>query len=96
MHLRTHANGGVRATRMRAALVGGSVPRRMASAARDVVTTTRTRRRPADANRRILYINPVLWRAMKIEAERDRRTVSSWVTVLCEKALGWADEDEES
>jgi hypothetical protein len=32
---------------------------------------------------------------MKIEAARDRRTVSGWVTVLCEKALGW-DEDEES
>jgi hypothetical protein len=42
------------------------------------------------------YINPVRWRAVKIEAERDRRTVSGWVTVLCEKALGWADEDEES
>ena len=79
---------------MRAALVRGSVPRRMASGARYVVTTTRPRRRPADANRRILYTNPVLWRAVKIEAERDRRTVSSWVTVLCEKALGW-DEDEE-
>jgi hypothetical protein len=67
----------------------------MASAARYVVNTTRPRRRPADANRRILYINPVLWRAVKIEAARDRRTVSGWVTVLCEKALGWADEDQE-
>jgi hypothetical protein len=80
---------------MRAALVRGSVPRRMASAARDVVTTTRPRRRPADANRRILYVNPVLWQAVKIEAARDRRTVSGWVSVLCEKALGWDDEDEE-
>jgi hypothetical protein len=50
---------------------------------------------PADANRRILYVNPVLWRAVKIEGARDRRTVSAWVSVLCEKALGWADEDEE-
>jgi len=65
------------------------------SAARDAVHHGVAKRRAHDANRRVVYLNPVLWRAVKIAAARDRRTVSSWVTVLCEKALGWADEDEE-
>jgi hypothetical protein len=67
----------------------------MASAARDVVTTTRPRRRPADANRRILYLNAELWRAAKVLAQREHRTVSGLIAVLLERSLGW-DDDEES
>jgi hypothetical protein len=68
----------------------------MASAARDAVQTPVRRRkpRPSDAHRRILHINPILWRAVKIAAIRDRRTLSGWVSVLCERELGWLDDDD--
>jgi len=68
----------------------------MASTARDAVQTTcRRTPRPADAFRRVVHINPVLWRATKEYAAREHRTVSGLVAVLLERELGWDDEDEE-
>jgi hypothetical protein len=43
----------------------------------------------------VVHINPELWRATKILAAREHRTVSGLVAVLLERELGWDDEDEE-
>ena len=50
-------------------------------------------KRARDENRRVIFVNAVLWRAVRVAATRDRRTVSAYVTVALERALGW---DEES
>jgi hypothetical protein len=38
----------------------------------------------------------VLIAAVKVDARRQHRSSSGYVCVALEKALGWADEDEES
>ena len=50
------------------------------------------RRRPADGDKRSVYLNAVLWRAIGVAAGREYRTRSGWIAVLCERALGWDDE----
>ena len=67
----------------------------MASTRWDAVQTTcRRTPRPADAFRRVVHINPELWRATKILAAREHRTVSGLIASLLERELRW-DEDEE-
>jgi hypothetical protein len=66
----------------------------MSSTARDVVQRAGPKR-ARDVNRRVVYVNAVLWAGVKTQARREHRTVSGYVCWTLEKALGWADEDEE-
>jgi hypothetical protein len=49
--------------------------------------------RPSDAFRRVVHLNPDLWRGAKALAAREHRTVSGLIAWLLERELGWDDED---
>jgi hypothetical protein len=50
-------------------------------------------KRARDENRRVIFVNAVLWDAVRVAARAEHRTLSAVVTCALEAWLGW---DEES